>query len=74
MTKLKELSKETTNYWSNYVGEIESKVPGLTKEQILSEYKDVFTGLGRLKVEPIKFISKRVPDPTGDPAGECQLP
>ena len=27
----------TTNHWSNYVGEIESKVPGLTKGQILSE-------------------------------------
>ena len=32
----------TTNQWSNYVGTVESKVPGLTKEQILSEYKDVF--------------------------------
>ena len=49
----------TTNQWSNYVGEIESKIPGLTKDQILSEYKDVFTGLGRLKVEPIKIHLKK---------------
>ena len=48
----------TTNHWSNYVGTVESKVPGLTKEQILTEYKDVFTGLGRLKVEPIKIHLK----------------
>ena len=48
----------TTNQWSNYVGTVESKVPGLTKEQILTEYKDVFTGLGRLKVEPIKIHLK----------------
>ena len=48
----------TTNQWSNYVGTIESKVPGLTKDQILREYKDVFTGLGRLKVEPIKINLK----------------
>ena len=42
-----------------YVGTIESKVPGLTKDQILSEYKDVFTGLGRLKVDPIKIHLKQ---------------
>ena len=48
----------TTNQWSNYVGTVESKVPGLTKEQILTEYKDVFSGLGRLKVEPIKIHLK----------------
>ena len=48
----------TTNQWSNYVGTVESKVPGLTKEQILTEYNDVFSGLGRLKVEPIKIHLK----------------
>ena len=63
-----------TNQWSNYVGEIQSKVPGLTKDQILSEYKDVFTGQGRLKVEPIKIHLKEWPDPAGDPAEGCQLP
>ena len=48
----------TTNQWSNYVGTVESEVPGFTKEQILTEYKDVFSGLGRLKVEPIKIHLK----------------
>ena len=48
----------TTNQWSNYVGTVESKVPGFTKEQILTEYNDVFSGLGRLKVEPIKIHLK----------------
>ena len=45
----------TTNQWSDHVGSVESNMPGLTKEQILSEYQDVFTGLGRLKVDPIKI-------------------
>ena len=57
----------TTNQWSNYVGEIDSKVPGLTKEQILSEYKDVFTGLGRLKVEHIKIHLKEGARPCSRP-------
>ena len=57
----------TTNQWSNYVGTIESKVPGLTKDQILTEYKDVFTGLGRLKVDPIKIHLKEGAKPCRRP-------
>ena len=48
----------TTNQWTNFVGSVESNVPGLTKDQVLSEYKDVFIGLGRLKVDPIKIHLK----------------
>ena len=48
----------TTNQWTNFVGSVESNVPGLTKDQVLSEYKDVFIGLGRLKVDPIKMHLK----------------
>ena len=52
----------STNQWSNYVGTIESKVPGLTKDQILSEYKDVFTGLGRHKDVLRKLKPNEVPE------------
>ena len=45
----------TTNQWSNYVGTVDTQVSGLTKEQVLKDYQDVFSGLGRLKVEPVKI-------------------
>ena len=48
----------TTNQWTNFVGSVESNVPGLTNDQVLSEFKDVFIGLGRLKVDPIKIHLK----------------
>ena len=40
----------TTNQWTNFFGSVESNMHGLTKDQVLNEYKDIFTGLGRLKV------------------------
>ena len=57
----------TTNQWTNFVASVESNVPGLTKDQVLSEYKDVFTGLGRLKVEPIKIHLKEGAKPCRSP-------
>ena len=60
----------TTSYWSDQISSIDSSTPksipkdstticqGITKEQILSKYTKVFTGLGRLKVEPVKIHLK----------------
>ena len=45
----------TTNQWSYYVGTVDTQVSGLTKEQVLKDYQDLFSGLGRLKVDPIKI-------------------
>ena len=45
----------TTNQWSNYIGTVDTQVSGLTKEQVLKDYQDVFSGLGRLKVDLIKI-------------------
>ena len=51
-----------TSHWSDYVSEIEEKrtpvdlqSQGLTKDEVLTKYKKVFTGLGRLKVTPVKI-------------------
>ena len=38
------------------IDEASSPVPissGLTKDEVLERFKEVFTGLGRLKVEPV---------------------
>ena len=60
----------TTSYWSDQISSIDSATTkdtpkdsttiyqGITKEQILSKYTKVFTGLGRLKVEPVKIHLK----------------
>ena len=60
----------TTSYWSDQVSSINSTIPnntpkdstticqGITKEQVLSKYTKVFTGLGRLKVTPVKIHLK----------------
>ena len=57
----------TTAYWSDEVSSIETPQSGLTKEQVLKEYKDVFTGLGRLKVEPVKIHLKEGAKPCRRP-------
>ena len=59
----------TTSQWTDYVSSIEPSTPitqpiqsqkptsiqrGITKDQVLAKYKKVFTGLGRLKVPPVK--------------------
>ena len=51
-----------TSHWTDYIAEIESqRTPadlqsqGLTKDEVLTKYKKVFTGLGRLKVPPVKI-------------------
>ena len=51
-----------TSHWSDYVAEVEEKrtpddlqSQGLTKDEVLSKYKKVFTGLGRLRVTPVKI-------------------
>ena len=60
----------TTSYWSDQISSIDSATAkdmpkdstsiyqGITKDQILSKYTKVFTGLGRLKVEPVKIHLK----------------
>ena len=60
----------TTSQWSDYVSSIEPSRPittpkepttipqGITKDQVLSKYKKVFTGLGRLKVTSVKIHLK----------------
>ena len=60
----------TTSQWTDYVSSIEPSTPntqpiqskeptsiqkGITKDQVLAKYKKVFTGLGRLKVTPVKI-------------------
>ena len=57
----------TINQWTNFVGSVESNVPGLTKEQVFTEYKDVFTGLGRLKMDPITIHLKEGAKPCRRP-------
>ena len=53
-----------TSYWTDNIAEIQPQrtqnpidlqSQGLTKEQVLTKYKKVFTGLGRLKVKPVKI-------------------
>ena len=51
-----------TSHWTDYVAEIEPQrtqcdlqSQGLTKDEVLTKYKKVFTGLGRLKVPPVKI-------------------
>ena len=52
-----------TSHWSDYVAEMkeEKRTPsdlqsqGLTKDEVLTKYKKVFTGLGRLKVTSVKI-------------------
>ena len=56
----------TTTCWSDEINTMEL-TSGLTKEQVLEEYKDVFTGLGRLKVEPIKIHLKEGAKPCRRP-------
>ena len=64
----------TTSQWSDHVSSVGSNVPnvpeikhpkdsttisqGITKEEVLHKYKKVFTGLGRLKVTPLKIHLK----------------
>ena len=40
----------------NELGMISSIDSSLIQQMVLNQYHDVFTGLGRLKVEPVKFI------------------
>ena len=59
-----------TCQWSDYVSSIEPSTSnatpnestaicqGITKDQVLSKYNKVFTGLGRLKVTPVKIHLK----------------
>ena len=60
----------TTSQWPDYVSSIEpstsNTIPsestaicqGIVKDQVLSKYNKVFTGLGRLKVTPVKIHLK----------------
>ena len=60
----------TTSQWTDYISSIEPSTPnttpkepvtipqGVTKDQVLSKYHKVFTGLGRLKVTPVKIHLK----------------
>ena len=64
----------TTNQWSNYVGTVDTQVSGLTKEQVLKDYQDVFSGLGRLKVDPVKIHLTEGAKPCRRPCRKFQLP
>ena len=72
----------TTSQWTDYVSSIEPSTPntqpiqskeptsiqkGITKDQVLAKYKKVFTGLGRLKVTPVKIHLKPGVEPQQKP-------
>ena len=72
----------TTSQWTDYVPSIEPSTPniqpiqpkeptsvqkGITKDQVLAKYKKVFTGLGRLKVTPVKIHLKPGVEPQQKP-------
>ena len=43
------------------------RLPKLTKDVVLTQYKDVFSGLGRLKVDPVKITLKEGAIPVQKP-------
>ena len=72
----------TTSQWTDYVSSIEPSTPntqpiqskeptsihkGITKDHVLAKYKKVFTGLGRLKVPPVKIHLKPGVEPQQKP-------
>ena len=72
----------TTSQWTDYVSSIEPSTPitqpiqskeptsiqkVITKDQVLAKYKKVFTGLGRLKVTPVKIHLKPGVEPQQKP-------
>ena len=57
-----------TNDWTQVTSIDETSIlPGLTKGDVLERYHDVFSGLGKLKVDPVKIHLKKGAEPVRRP-------